>query len=137
MCDSGAKPVVGIVCTVLSALVLYGLVTFAHPCVHDDGSVSVCVWAQRSMVAEAIVALVLSLVRIFERDEGERRGLDLGIALVAALIALSPGNIIELCMMETMRCHTLMAPFARILGVLVAVLAGTDLVRRLLSLRGR
>lgn len=138
MADSGAKPLVGIVCSTLTALALVGLLTFAGSCgVHDDGSIGMCYWAQRVMVAEAVVVLVLSLVRIFERDEGERRGLDLGISLVAALMALTPGTVVALCATETMRCHVLMAPFARVLGALVAAGAAFDLTRRLLSLRSR
>lgn len=138
MADSGAKPLVGIVCSTLTVLAIVGILTFAGGCgVHDDGAIGVCHWAQRVVVAEAVVVLVLSLVRVFERDEGERRGLDLGISLVAALIALTPGVVVALCATETMRCHVLMAPFVRVLGALVAAVAALDLTRRLLSLRGR
>jgi hypothetical protein len=136
MKNNVAKPVVGIVLSILCVLLLIGIATFAGPCgVHDDGSVSSCHWAARAVLGVGVVALVLSAVRIFERDEGERRGLDLGVAATGALVAFLPGGLIDLCMMQTMRCHTIMRPFCMGVGVVIALVAAGDLVMRLFSLR--
>lgn len=134
-----AQPIIGIVLTVLSLVLLVGVNTFAGPCgVHDDGSVSSCFWAARAVTGEAIVCAVLALVRIFERDEGERRGLSLACGLLGALIASTPGALINLCMMQTMRCHTIMNPFVTVAGAIIAVVGCADLIVRLRALtRGR
>lgn len=130
-----AQPLVGIITTALSVLLVIGILTFAGPCgVHDDGSVSSCYWASRAILGAGVVLVVLSVVRIFERDEGERRGLSLGIALVGGLVAALPSILIDLCMMQTMRCHTIMKPFALAIGIALLVVGAADLTRRLLAL---
>lgn len=138
MQNDKAQPLVGIVLTVLSSILLVGILTFAGPCgVHDDGPVSSCYWASRAVLGVGVVLVVISLVRIFERDEGERRGLSFSAALLGVLVAVLPGVLIDLCMMQTMRCHTVMRPFALVMGVLIAVVGGVDLVRRLLAIARR
>ena len=138
MQNDKAQPLVGIVLTVLSSILLVGILTFAGPCdVHDDGTVSSCYWASRAVLGVGVVLVVISLVRIFERDEGERRGLSFSAALLGVLVAVLPGVLIDLCMMQTMRCHTVMRPFALVMGVLIAVVGGVDLVRRLLAIARR
>lgn len=133
-----ASPVVGVVLLLLSLLLVVGLLSFAGPCgVHDDGSVSSCFWASRAMLGMGVVLAIISVVRIFETDEGERRGLSLGAALVGAYIAAVPGGLINLCMNVTMQCNILMRPFALCLGIAIFLVGAIDLTRRLLSLRKR
>lgn len=131
-----AKPVVGIVLSGLWVLLIAGLLTFAGACgAHADGSVGSCHWAARAVLGVSVVGLVLSLVRIFERDEGERRGLSLSVALLGALTAVIPGGLIDLCAQASMPCHTAMRPFTLCVGVLIAVVGIVDLIRRLMALR--
>ncbi len=78
---------------------------------------------------------VLSVVRVFELDEGERRGLSLAAALVGLLIAATPGLLISLCDGASAQCQVLMKPFCIAVGVTVASVGGIDLTRRLLALR--
>lgn len=141
---SHARPIAGIVCTVLCLVAAIGLVAAFGPCdavgmgeAHAAGAAPSCVWAQRAMLGSVVVALVLSCVRTLELDEGERRGLDLGIALSAELAALVPGTLVDLCADATMRCQAAMAPFGRVVCTLVALVAAVDLVRRLLAIRAR
>lgn len=135
MSDDKSQPLVGIILTVLNALLIVGVLTFAGPChVHDDGSVGTCLWAARAVLGVGIVCAVLSLVRVFERDEGERRGLSLGAALLGALAACVPIALIELCADQSMRCHTVMQPFVTVVGALIAVVGGVDLFLRLRAL---
>ena len=141
---SDARPLTGVVSTVLGLVAVVGLSFAFCPCdgsgaggAHVAGVVPSCVWAQRAMVGSSVVALVLSLVRTFELDEGERRGLGVGIALSATLAAIVPGTLIALRAGATMRCRTAMAPFGRIVCALVALAATVDLVRRLVAIRVR
>lgn len=120
----------------LSALLAVGLQTFAGPCeVHAAGDAGLCRWACRAVMGMDAVLAVISLVRVFELDEGERRGLSFSAALVGALIAATPGWIIGLCESPAMRCQAIMRPFCLCIGVAVLLVGGIDLTRRLLALR--
>lgn len=133
-----ASPLVGIVLTVLSVLLVVGVLSFAAPCgVHDDGTYGPCHWAGRAVLGVGTVLLVLSVVRIFERDEGERRGLSLAAALLGVLVACMPGVFIDLCTTQAMRCHAIMRPFALCVGAAIAVTGGADLVIRLMRIARR
>ena len=134
MNNDKAQPLAGIILTVLSALLVVGILTFAKPCGAHNGAPSSCVWASRAVLGAGIVSFVLSVVRIFERDEGERRGLCLGVALVGILVACLPGVLIELCADASMPCNAVMRPFCMGVGIALAVAGGGDLTLRLMSL---
>ena len=81
-----AQPAVGILLLCLDALLVAGLLTFGGPCDHLEGAVlSSCQFASRVVLAVGTVIGILAVVRIFETDEGERRGLSLSAALLGAL----------------------------------------------------
>lgn len=134
---SKAQPAVGILLSCLDVLLIVGLLTFAAPCSHLDGTATPsCVWAMRAVLGVAAVIGILAIVRVFERDEGERRGLSLGCALLGVLVATMPGLIVGFCPDPTMPCNAIMHPFVVAVGVAIALVGGIDLVRRLLALRG-
>ena len=133
---SKAQPAVGVLLSCLDVLLVVGLLTFAAPCSHLDGAdTPSCVWAMRAVLGAAAVIGVLAIVRMFERDEGERRGLSLGCALLGVLVAALPGPVVGLCADPTMPCNAVMHPFIVAVGVAIALVGGIDLARRLLSLR--
>ncbi len=133
-----ASPLVGIILTALSLLLIIGVLGFAAPCgVHDDGSLGSCHWAARAILGVGVVLTVLSIVRVFERDEGERRGLSLAAALLGVLVACMPGVLIDLCMTQSMRCHAVMRPFVLFVGAAIAVTGGADLIVRLMRIARR
>lgn len=98
-----------------------GLRTFAGPCVHEDGSIGGCAMASHELLAVGVLGIALALVRLLVTNQRARRVLDLLLAASGVALVLIPGVIAPLCMMTTMRCHTIMAPFARIMGGLLAV----------------
>jgi len=127
-----SEPLAGVILTALAAVLLAGLATFAGPCAHGDGANPTCLWAQRAMLGTGALLAILAIVRIFEPDEGERRGLSLGCALAGALIAAIPGGLIDLCANASMTCNALMRPFAVCLGVAVFLVGAIDLTLRLI-----
>ena len=130
------SPPAGIALTALSGMLIAGILAFAAPCgVHDDGTTGTCLWAARAVLGAGIVLSILSIVRIFELDEGERRGLDLGAALLGALVACLPGLLVDLCATQAMPCQAVMRPFCMATGVAIALVGGVDLVVRLLRIR--
>ena len=88
----------------------------------------------RAVLGVAAVIGILAIVRMFERDEGERRGLSLGCALLGVLVATMPGLIVGLCADPAMPCNIVMRPFVVFVGIAIALVGGIDLVRRLLAL---
>ena len=131
-----AQPAVGILLLCLDALLVAGLLTFGGPCDHLEGAVlSSCQFASRVVLAVGTVIGILAVVRIFETDEGERRGLSLACALLGILAAAIPGFVIDLCTDSTMPCNATMRPFVLCVGIAIALVGGIDLTRRLLALR--
>ena len=131
-----AQPAAGIVLLCLDAILVAGLLLLPGPCAQHGslGNVPSCYWACRASLGVAAIIAILAIVRIFETDEGERRGLSLGCALLGVLVALMPGVIIELCTDSAMSCNAVMRPFAIGLGICIALVGGIDLTRRLLAL---
>lgn len=131
-----AQPIVGILMTGLATCLIMGVFSFAAPCdVHGQGDTATCLWAGRVLAGIGVVILVLALVRIFETDEGERRGLSLSCSLLGFFVALIPGPLISVCSDPTMRCNAVMRPFAIYIGVAIGLVGATDLLWRLLALR--
>lgn len=116
----------------LALLIAIGSQTFLGSCVHDDGSFGACHWAGRMLMGVGALLAAQSLLVLFARDHGRRAGLFLAMAPTALLGILTPGTIISLCGMATMRCRALMRPAMILLCVLalMAALTGWWIERR-------
>ena len=133
-----AQPIVGLILLLLAAILIAGIATFAAPCDgHGGQDVTSCLWASRAVLGVGVVVAILAIVRIFETDEGERRGLSLSCALLGFLIAVLPGFIIGLCADPSMHCNAVMRPFVLCVGVAMGLVGAIDLTKRLLALRKR
>ena len=123
------KPtVLCIVVLILAVLLAVGAATFAGPCVHDDGSIGPCHTAGTVLIGLGIAVMVISILRLF-LPRNSANGILAGIAGVLGLLAaILPGTALPLCMMDTMRCQTIMHPYALVLGILIFVLAIIDAV---------
>lgn len=130
-----AQPIAGIMLAVLAAVLVAGVATFAGPCGADVGhEADSCLWASRAVIAIGVVIAVLAIVRIFETDEGERRGLSLSCSLLGFLCAAVPGFVIPLCADPSMSCNATMRPFVLCVGIAIGLVGAIDLVRRLLAI---
>lgn len=132
-----AQPVVGLILAALAVLLIAGVATFAGPCGVHEGAVPSCLWASRAVLGIGAIIAILAIVRIFETDEGERRGLSLACSLLGFLCAVMPGAIIALCDDPSMHCNAVMRPFVMCVGIAIGLVGAIDLTRRLLSLRNR
>ena len=115
--------VMDVVLTVVAVLYLAGLRMVARPCTHADGSVPGCRLAGTVLLGLAGVALVLVVMRLLGADTRTKRSFDLLLLVVGVLIAVLPGNVLGLCDDATMACHTVMLPFARVMGVALGLAA--------------
>lgn len=116
---------------IAGALLAIGILTFAGPCLHDDGTVSTCFAASRVVLGAGIAAIIAGLLGAALRSLQAKVTLSIigicaGIAAVAA-----PGGLLPLCMMQTMRCWTIMRPYALALGAVIVILAAAFLLATL------
>ena len=120
----------GCVVLVLALIIAVGSVTFLGPCVNEDGSAGACTWASRSILGLGLLMAFLSLSALLFRKA--RYGLYLSLVLTGILGILTPGTLISLCRMSTMRCRAVMQPAAIILfaAAALAALAGLLILRR-------
>ncbi|MCR4887171.1 MAG: DUF4418 family protein [Clostridiales bacterium] len=116
-----------IILLILSVVIILGSQTFLSPCVHEDGSFGPCHWAGQMLLGlgcslGVMAAFVLCLKRA-------RLGVYLGSLPVCALGILTPGTLIDLCRMSTMRCRMVMQPAMMILfsAALLCALLGVIL----------
>ncbi len=114
----------------LSVIASLGSQTFLGACVHEDGSFGACHWACRAILGEGALLAVLALMAL--AIQKARLGLYLAMIPASALGLLTPGVLIGLCKMPTMRCRMLTQPAMAILfgAMLVASLVGALMSRR-------
>ena len=108
----------------LAAIVIIGSQTFLAPCIHEDGSYGPCHWAGQSLLGLGCVLLLIAALALCVRRA--RPGLFLGALPVCVLGILTPGTLIDLCRMSTMRCRAVMQPAMVILfsAALLCALTG-------------
>ena len=119
-----------IITLVLALVVAIGSQTFLGACVHEDGSFGACHWASRALLGVGGLLATLALAALVVPSA--RLGLYIAMALTCILGILTPGTLIALCQMATMRCRALMQPATTILFALslAASAVGAWLSRR-------
>ena len=120
----------GCVLLILSLIIAIGSMTFLGPCVHEDGSTGACHWAGRALLGLGCVLGVLAALALFVKRA--RLGVYLSALPVCALGILTPGTLIDLCRMSTMRCRMVMQPAMIILfaAALLCALTGAILTAK-------
>ncbi len=120
----------GVVILILSLVIVFGSQTFLSPCIHEDGSSGPCHWAGRALLGLGCVLGVLAVLSLGLKRA--RLGVFLSEMHVCALGILTPGILIDLCRMSTMRCRMVMQPAMIILFSLTLLCAriGTILSAR-------
>lgn len=121
--------VTDIILLVLSIVFLIGIRTFFAPCgPKDDGSWMTCHWAGQAITGIAAVLLVISVIHLLVKESKVKQGLAIAMIPMALFSAILPGNMIGLCMMNTMRCHSVMHPATIVMSVLMIAAAVLDLI---------
>ena len=101
MQNSALRPLAIVLC-VLAAFCAVGILTFAGPCMHDDGTLATCYTASRVDIVLAVIVVVLALGMAFVQSPGIQRICAALAAIAGIVIAFAPGNILPLCKMQTM-----------------------------------
>ena len=92
----------------LSLVIVIGSQSFLSPCVHEDGSFGHCHWAGRALLGLGCVVSILAILSLCVQKA--RLGAYLSALPVCGLGVLTPGTLIDLCHMSTMRCRMVMQP---------------------------
>ncbi len=122
------KNILGIAELILAALLTVGSFTFFKACGEHEGKFMACHWAQNAVTLIGIVITLLALLRIILKNSGIKAGLAIGVFASAAAVIFIPNNVISLCMMDTMSCHTTFKPAVIVIASVLAAAAGVDSV---------
>ena len=93
---------------IISLIIIIGSQTFLSPCVHEDGSFGPCHGAGQMLLGLGCTAGILAALSLCVKRA--RLGVYLSSLPVCALGILTPGTLMELCRMSTMRCRMVMQP---------------------------
>ena len=105
-------------CALPGLILAVGVKTIFGPCVHADGSVSICAACGEEVFHAGLLMVGMALARIVI-PKGKRFAVDMVSLLVSMCAALLP-FLMKTCMMQTMRCNAVMRP-----AVLLIAAAGT------------
>ena len=104
-----------------------GIQTVFAPCeARPDGSWMTCHWAGQALMGIAAALLAIAVMHLVIPRAQVKIGLSLAVIPVSVLAFAVPDHLIDLCMMETMHCHTVMEPAARAISVVLILLACLD-----------
>ena len=116
-----------ILLVVLNLIFFVGIQTVFAPCeARPDGSWMTCHWAGQALIGIAAALLAIAVMHLVIPRTQVKIGLSLAVIPVSVLAFAVPDHLIDLCMMETMRCHTVMQPAARAISVVLILLACLD-----------
>ena len=115
---------------VLSLIITIGSQSFLSPCVHEDGSFGPCHWAGQTLMGLGCVVGILAILSLCVQKA--RLGTYMSALPVCGLGILTPGTLIDLCHMSTMRCRMVMQPAMILLfsAALLCALTGAILTAR-------
>ena len=105
----------------LSLLLALGVTTFFSACdQRPDGTWMHCHSCQNAVAASGGGLLALFGASSLITNRAARLAVQAVATIGSVIVFFIPGVICPLCMMKTMRCHTVFQPFVRIMSVLVA-----------------
>ncbi len=114
--------ILDIILFMLSTALCFGTKFVFHACApKEDGGWMVCHWAEQAVFGLGLVLFFLSSVMFAFKDGKTKSGMILAMEAIAALAAILPNHLINLCMMTDMRCHSVMKPAVLILGILIMI----------------
>lgn len=118
-----------IILAAITVIYFIGALTFFKSCgPKDDGSWMTCHWAGNAVAGLAAVLAVTAIAHLVISNAKMKIGLSIALIPIAVLTALVPGHLIQICMMETMRCHVVMRPSAIVMAILIVAAAVFDIV---------
>lgn len=97
-----------VILLIIAAVIATGSRTFLSPCIHEDGTFGACHWAGQALLGLSCVLAVQAVLTLCLRRF--RAGAYICAMPVCVMGILTPGILIDLCHMSTMRCRAVMQP---------------------------
>ena len=114
----------------LSVLMAAGVQTVFRACAQkEDGTWMHCHEVQKYLFIIGIILAMLSVLGLAVKKRTAAILLDFASIVLAAAAVLLPGTIMQMCMMDTMRCYTMMQPFARVTGGVLILVSVIDIIK--------
>ena len=120
--DKKAK-ILAAVAAILAVVAAVGVRTFIGPCVHEDGAFGPCHFAGQAVLGISVLIAAEGAAAALIRSGGTRRGLMMAMSASSVLAMLTPGILIGLCKMDTMRCRAVMRPSVMAIFALTCVIS--------------
>ena len=118
-----------IVLLLVSLWMFFGVKLVFHACeAMDSESIMACHWAEQLIFGVAGVLVLQSILLIATARKGTRLGISLSMIPTALLTTVIPGTLVKLCMMNTMRCQSVMKPAVITMGIVTAICALTNAI---------
>ena len=113
---------------VLNLIFFVGIQTVFAPCeARPDGSWMTCHWAGQALMGIAAALLAIAVMHLVIPRAQIKLGLALAMLPLSVFALVLPDHLIDLCMMETMHCHTVMQPAVTALSLLNIMLVLADI----------
>ena len=114
----------------LSVLMAAGVQTVFRACAQkEDGTWMHCHEVQKYLFIIGIILALLSVLGLAVKKRTAAILLDSASIIFAAVAVLLPGTVMQMCMMDTMRCYTMMQPFARVTGGVLILVSVIDIIK--------
>lgn len=107
---------------VLGALIAIAPQTFAYVCKVENGMKMACHYTAQAALGIGVVIALLGVIGLFVEPK-IRAGLNIAIALNAALVIAVPTMLIGVCKGAMMHCHMVTLPTLIVLGILSIIFA--------------
>ena len=114
----------------LSVFMAAGVQTVFRACAQkEDGTWMHCHEVQKYLFIIGIILAMLSVLGLAVKKRTAAILLDFASIVLAAAAVLLPGTVMQMCMMDTMRCYTMMQPFARVTGGVLILVSVIDIIK--------
>ena len=121
--------VISLVAAVAGLVLVIGVMTVFAACgPKEDGTWMHCHDTQMAIAACGVMITVALALATFLKGKGAKIVLYV-VAIVLCVVVLALPSVMPMCMMDTMRCHAVMAPFARVVAALAGILSIVSLVQ--------
>lgn len=113
-----------IIIIVIAGIYILGLHTWFKPC---DSTLFVCNTAAHVLRLLSYIMCALAVLHLIP-SKMFKTGIDVGLLCIISLSAYLPGNVLSLCVLNTMRCRSYMQPWSFAFCACLALICIIDLV---------
>ncbi len=114
--------IVQVAAGILSLLFSFGVMTVFSACGQKEGAWMHCHTVQLNLCVLGMFIFALSMITSVLENRIVKIVLN-GIGIVASIVVIIMPHVSKMCMMNTMHCHSVMKPFAGVMGgILLLVL---------------